>query len=426
MEDVIKIEGEIGDAFWSWDPITPDYVRERITEDSDTIRLIINSPGGVCFDGFAIHDLLAQSGKKVIAEINGLCASIATVIALAADEITMTENSDFMIHLPWGGVFGNADDMDSYIKLLRNMEQKAAKVYADYTDMTIKQALDLMKAETWMTAKQAKDYGFVSKVIKTNKKPSQEFTVKAFATVNKSDQFSKEKYAACASASLINHNKSNITKMANEKKGNSPYKKLMNWLEKEINTEAAAAMQITLADGSIADVETEANEPVEGDIVTKDGEPIENETIITKDGDEITTEKDGKITKVEKSEEIQNRKEVENIKALEQKINAQIKAQQESFTTQMNALQESIKAKDETINELKSKLEAEQQSGKDFKQQVQNFLKMSESKFEPEQEEQQFSRVDDEGVQRPNAMVARAQQRKEQMLNKQKAAAEQQ
>lgn len=66
-------------------------------------------------------------------------------------------------------------------------------------------------------------------------------------------------------------------------------------------------MKITLADGSIANVETEATEPTEGDTITKNGEPVENETLITSDGDELTTDRNGKVIKIEKSEEIRNK-----------------------------------------------------------------------------------------------------------------------
>lgn len=442
MTDIIEIDGEIGDSFWSWNPITLDYVKQHITEDSDTILLRINSPGGICSVGFAIHDHLVQlsqsSNKKIEAEINGLCASIATIIALAADEVHMSENSDFMIHLPWGAVMGTADDMESYIKSLRNYENNAAKVYADYTGMTENKAWQLMKDETWMTAKEAKDLGFVNKIIKSNKKKAKQFSVKAIAAVKPFSEDEKYKFAACASANIINSNSINI--MSDKKETINLIEQFKNFLLGKGNQEnIPAALAITLHDGTHVDVATEGQEPEEGDVVTREGAVVENEVLLTHQGDEITTDGEGKITKIDKYEEVQNRKKNMDFEAklkeqettfnklLEEKvnaINAQAEAQQKEYTAKMQEFENKLSAKDEVIESLKSTLAEQNQKHEEFRTGATNKLdalterlKLSSSDFKPENEDQNFSTISDEGVER-NASLTELKKMKEERLQK--------
>ena len=75
------------------------------------IDLHINSPGGSVFDGLTIYNLLKQHPATVTTYIDGLAASIASVIALAGDRVIMADNALFMIHQPSGAVVGTASDM---------------------------------------------------------------------------------------------------------------------------------------------------------------------------------------------------------------------------------------------------------------------------------------------------------------------------
>ena len=79
--------------------------------DISHISLHIHSPGGDVFDGIAIYNLLNKHPAKVTVQIDGLAASMASVIAMAGDRIVMPENALMMIHKPWGISGGNANDM---------------------------------------------------------------------------------------------------------------------------------------------------------------------------------------------------------------------------------------------------------------------------------------------------------------------------
>ncbi len=89
--------------------------QEFITDIKDLkdtpINLRINSLGGDVFDGMAMYNVIKRREAKTTVYIEGIAASIATIIALGADEVVMAENSLFMIHNAWGGTMGESKDM---------------------------------------------------------------------------------------------------------------------------------------------------------------------------------------------------------------------------------------------------------------------------------------------------------------------------
>lgn len=150
-------------------------VTQQIQNNADAEKLIvhIHSPGGDVDEGFGIHDILVAYGKdksiEIETRIEGLCASIATVIAMAGSVRKITENSEFMIHNPWGDAWGDSDDVQKYADQLKAIEDKVIDFYVAKTGGD-REAIDqMMKEETWMTAEQAKDLGFVTDIITTIK-----------------------------------------------------------------------------------------------------------------------------------------------------------------------------------------------------------------------------------------------------------------
>lgn len=133
--------------------------------EADTLVVHIHSEGGLVTEGFAIHDYLRSTGKKIITQIEGLCASIATVIALAGDERKMSNNSDFMIHNPWGFTGGESSDLRKYADELERLEDKIQDFYVSKTNLTKDQVTQYMKDETWLSAEKALEYGFVTEVM---------------------------------------------------------------------------------------------------------------------------------------------------------------------------------------------------------------------------------------------------------------------
>ena len=124
-----------------------------------TINLRINSPGGDVFDGFAIYNALAQHPARIVVDVDGLAASIASVIAMAGDEIRMASNSMMMIHDPQGVAVGNASEMMRTAALLDQIKGQLVDTYKR-TGMTATRLAALMQDETWMTASEAMAAGF--------------------------------------------------------------------------------------------------------------------------------------------------------------------------------------------------------------------------------------------------------------------------
>lgn len=129
-----------------------------------TVNLRINSPGGDVFAAQAIVAAIRDTGATVVAYVDGLAASAATVIATAADRVEMSDGALWMIHCGWTMAIGNATDMRATAALLDKVDATIAKQYADRTGMTIDAVMQLMLAETWLDAQEAVANGFVSAV----------------------------------------------------------------------------------------------------------------------------------------------------------------------------------------------------------------------------------------------------------------------
>lgn len=140
------------------------FVKELNEITAGTINLRINSPGGDVFAGRAINTALKQHKSKVIAHIDGLAASAATYVALGANEVRMSDGAFFMIHKGWTYMVGNADDCRTTADLLDKVDQSIANDYAKKTGIETDELISLMAAETWFTAEEAKEKGFVDAV----------------------------------------------------------------------------------------------------------------------------------------------------------------------------------------------------------------------------------------------------------------------
>ena len=142
--------------------------RDAVTAcGASTFNVYINSGGGVVTEAMAIHDLLKQlqkDGKTVNTIGQGLVASAATYILMAGNS-SMTENSWFMIHNVASWVSGDVDYIEAQAKTLRTFNNAIRDFYATGTGMSATEIEALMKAETWMTAKEAQDKKFVGAVV---------------------------------------------------------------------------------------------------------------------------------------------------------------------------------------------------------------------------------------------------------------------
>jgi ATP-dependent Clp endopeptidase proteolytic subunit ClpP len=130
----------------------------------DEINLSIHSPGGDVLDGWAIYNALRSNKAHVNVRVEGLAASMASVIAMAADKITMHENSYMMIHEPWGMAIGDAEEMRDTADLLDKLGNGLVSAYVDRTGNDEETIRGWMKAETWMDGKEAKARGFADEL----------------------------------------------------------------------------------------------------------------------------------------------------------------------------------------------------------------------------------------------------------------------
>ena len=128
------------------------------------INLHIHSPGGDVFDGIAIYNLLKNHPANVTVYIDGLAASMASVIAMAGNEVIMPENAMMMIHKPWGIQGGDAEDMRKYADLLDKVENTLIPAYATKTGKTPEELAEMLSAETWLNGKECVEQGFADKL----------------------------------------------------------------------------------------------------------------------------------------------------------------------------------------------------------------------------------------------------------------------
>lgn len=152
------------EAEW-WGGVAPaPFVKELREIDADVIHLRINSPGGSVFAARTIEQALREHPARVVAHVDGLAASAATVVAMAADEVLMGAGSMFMIHKAWTIAFGNAADLLDTATLLEKIDGTLAATYAARTGGDVEQIAAWMKAETWFTADEAVQHGFADAV----------------------------------------------------------------------------------------------------------------------------------------------------------------------------------------------------------------------------------------------------------------------
>ena len=159
------------DSWWEEDGrVTPKGLIDDLKDlgDIDTLHLYINSSGGEVFAGQAIYNIIKRHKARVITYIDGLAASIASVIALAGDEVNISKNAMMMIHNPWTwGGFGDAKSLRKKADTLDQIRESILVTYSEKTGLTNDDIIAMMDVETWFTADEAKNKGFVDNITNT-------------------------------------------------------------------------------------------------------------------------------------------------------------------------------------------------------------------------------------------------------------------
>ena len=128
------------------------------------LHLRINSVGGSVIEGLAIANAIRRHKGGVTAHVDGLAASMASVIAVAADETVMADNALMMIHEPWTVGMGTSDDLRKEADVLDTMRKNIIRAYARKTKMDGDEIAEMMKAETWLDAAAAVNAGFADEI----------------------------------------------------------------------------------------------------------------------------------------------------------------------------------------------------------------------------------------------------------------------
>jgi ATP-dependent Clp protease protease subunit len=128
------------------------------------LTMRINSPGGSVFDGVAIYNALKRHDARVTVWIDGIAASIASMIAMAGDEVVMPENAMLMLHDPSGLVIGTAADMRGMAEALDKMKAGMVAAYRDKSGRDDAEIEALLAAETWLSAQEAVELGLADRV----------------------------------------------------------------------------------------------------------------------------------------------------------------------------------------------------------------------------------------------------------------------
>lgn len=276
--------------------VSADQVRQQIKENASESELVVHliSPGGDVFEGEAIYNALKNSGKKITTHIEGTCASIATLIAAAGSNIIMNKTARFMIHNPKISNMQTAADSRDLRHVADQLDQIKTlliNVYDSKTKLGKEKLWELYDNETWLTADQAEQMGFIDESVDA---------IKAVAKINLPKI---------------------ISEMKDKKATEGLFKRFQNWL---IKNEARE----TLADGTIILIMTDDGDYTGKQVSYEDGSPLEPKTYPLASGRSITVGEGSVITEVKDAEpaaqaepaaptqtDMEKDKEIESLKA---------------------------------------------------------------------------------------------------------------
>lgn len=173
---------------WFGDGITAKSVDQKLKEmgDVEQINVRINSMGGSVFDGLAIYNMLKSHKAKVNVVVEGIAASIASVIAMAGDSVSMGTGTKMMIHNPWTFTGGDSRDFRKTAETLDGIRDGMIEAYQSRTNLDSKEITAMLDEETWMGPDEAIEKGFADVKVTISKKDDdeeedEEFSEKALA-----------------------------------------------------------------------------------------------------------------------------------------------------------------------------------------------------------------------------------------------------
>lgn len=187
----LMIYGVIDSEVWWGDEVTASQVVEALASiDGADVTVRINSPGGLVTEGMAMFNALVAHRGRVTTQVDGIAASIASVVMMAGKERqALGQGATVMIHNAWGFAIGDHRDMEGTAQLLAQMDGQIAGIYASHGTIDKDAALAAMADETWYTAETALAAGFLTSVLNAPEDDVQNcirtFDLQGFANVPK-------------------------------------------------------------------------------------------------------------------------------------------------------------------------------------------------------------------------------------------------
>lgn len=175
------------------DFIFPESVREMVNKAGDKdINIHLNSRGGHVFASIPIHNFLKQSENKITVWVDGIAASGASIIAMAADEVIMPSNTNMMIHRASSGLYGNADDFLKQAETLEKIDESVMESYMGRFVGTKEELIELISEDSWLTAEECVTFGLADKVIKAQKNKDEKEKVQVNVKENLFNKYNKK------------------------------------------------------------------------------------------------------------------------------------------------------------------------------------------------------------------------------------------
>ena len=360
----LYLEGDIASETWWGDEVTPEAFRSELRQMKGDLTVHINSQGGDVFAGVAIYNALkdySQGKGRVIVKVDGLAASIASVVAMAGDEIIMSPGSMMMVHNPWSMGVGSSDELRKAADTLDEIKDAIKPIYTERSGLSDEEVQDLMDNETWMTAEKAVELGFADTVQKASKKEPEPKDEDEGEPVN----LMMANFAFSMSATR------SAMKDLIKKVNNSERTTQMNDEElKKTETEAEAADTATKAEVQEAQdkVETEVKDECDGTCkkATEDEAKTEDEAEDTNAEEGEKADEEAETKEGEETDEGDIADKVEaKIKALQDE-NAKLKEENEALKNAVSSAEAKASAKDDLQVRLTKVLNmAEQADGGD-------------------------------------------------------------
>lgn len=162
----LRIDNEIGESWFSEGVTIQDFAKTLNEVSDKQLDIIVTSPGGDVAHGLAIYDLIRSRSGVTNVRFEGMAASAATVLAMSATKVSMSDAALILIHRASAGEYGNVDDMQDVIDILNAVDSRLANIYSQKTGRTPDECLALMKEDKWLTAQEAFEFGLIDEIYK--------------------------------------------------------------------------------------------------------------------------------------------------------------------------------------------------------------------------------------------------------------------